>query len=274
MTVQINPVSSKDSGDMDALFKAIDIATRIYGAKLDREQASALQQLREKQETAKLAAERETLAGKQSFEKEMQDKELAFKANQAALDRAARAKTEVADKEKATKLPASTVGEIGDVRNVQNLITNLEKDYKNLASQAGSGVRSLLPGSAANKFNILIDQYVQSIGKPLEGGKMSDEDKNYYRRLMPKSTDTNAQAQTKIDGLRKMAAEKLNTQLQSLKDAGYKVDNFAPATILPSMPEAQSGTAIAAPAQKKPEEMSLQELEAYKQQLKQQMGIK
>lgn len=57
MTVGINPVQRGGGDDLGAIFKAIDIATSLYGAKLNREQADLLNKQKQATEAAKLSAE-------------------------------------------------------------------------------------------------------------------------------------------------------------------------------------------------------------------------
>jgi hypothetical protein len=90
----------------------------------------------------------------------------------------------------------------------------------------------------------------QIIGKALEGGKLTDQDRIYYQGLLPKQSDTPSTALAKIDQLERMVADQQNAALDTYRKAGLNVSEFANADkgdagVLHPKKTDQSGTAYA-----------------------------
>lgn len=223
MTVSVNPIQPRQESGQDDLFRALQLATSVYGVKLDKDRQSKLDDLavqRYEQDKVDKAA---SVAGDQEFQMKKLAEEHRLKAQQSAID----AKNKASETKSSLKLPTSAVTDIADLKNVNNLIDSLEANYNKMAASRGSGLKSLITGSQADQFQKIRKLAVQSIGKPLEGGKMTDNDREYYDSIIPGSWTSPAQAKAMFSSLRETAGNKFANQLQTLKQAGYETDNFA-----------------------------------------------
>ena len=68
---------------------------------------------------------------------------------------------------------------------------------------------------------------MQLIGKFMEGGVLRKEDEIKYAKMLPKLTDKYEVAQNKIQGIRKMLADKYNGYIRDFANSGYDVSKFA-----------------------------------------------
>jgi hypothetical protein len=76
----------------------------------------------------------------------------------------------------------------------------------------------------------LLDQAAQTIGKALEGGKMTDQDRLFYQNMLPTNANTPEIALNKVGLLRRMIEQKRQADLGTFSKAGLNVKNFAPNT--------------------------------------------
>ncbi len=68
----------------------------------------------------------------------------------------------------------------------------------------------------------------QNIGKSLESGKLTDADIERYRAMLPNIKDTPKVAIEKINMVRRLVAQKRESDLGSFGRAGYNVSSFEP----------------------------------------------
>jgi hypothetical protein len=81
--------------------------------------------------------------------------------------------------------------------------------------------------TASTTVNSQADIAAQTIGKYLEGGKLTDADYiNKYKPMLPKTSDTPAAAANKLQLIRRMIANKQKSDLETMAEAGYNVENF------------------------------------------------
>jgi hypothetical protein len=120
------------------------------------------------------------------------------------------------------KMTAGQVDDLTALDLADEAINNLEKAYKEKASGLGSSVASIIPGTAANTYDADLLAGAKTIGKGIEGSRMTDADMTTYHGMMPKPTDSNEKAAEKIATLRGLARAKRIATERSLKAANFK----------------------------------------------------
>lgn len=120
-------------------------------------------------------------------------------------------------------LPTQAINDLAEIEAAQAQIEALSSLWDQKASGIGASVSGKIPNTAANEFENQVDAYVQSIGKPLEGGKMTDQDFPRYKNMMPAANDTKKQKEAKISGLRKLADIKRKSIEKKYSEQGYNV---------------------------------------------------
>lgn len=126
-------------------------------------------------------------------------------------------------------LTAGATTEIGTLDSADALIEDLRGDYKKGASDYGSGLISMLPGSTdAKNYDQSRKQKAQIIGGILEGGKLTNEDFERYYKMMPSPWDTDHQAENKLNELKQTLALKRKGMVDTLGGAGFNVSGVQP----------------------------------------------
>jgi len=136
-------------------------------------------------------------------------------------------------KEKGKQLTASAVSELSDVETQYNTADSIMSDWqKNIGSQrggsgrVGSKLSSFVPGSTEDMYDDKRKLQAQTIGKALEGGKLTDVDYEKYLRFVPGVFDTEEQADQKIKNLKDAMANRYDTSLDSYKKAGFNTGDL------------------------------------------------
>lgn len=146
--------------------------------------------------------------------------------------------------------PAELIGKLGEADAAEQSLASLAKEWQEKASKPGSGIKSLLPGTDASRYEDAANLNAQTIGKFLEEGKMTDADVPRYKAMLPTAYDTPTRAQEKLERLSASIARKKKAHVDALTAAGY-------ATGMPSSGEGlkfsfktppPTGTAVAAPS--------------------------
>lgn len=120
------------------------------------------------------------------------------------------------------KMTAGQVDDLTALDLADQAINNLEKAYNEKASGYGSSVASVIPGTEANTYGADLQAGAKTIGKGIEGARMTDADMATYIKMVPSPTDSNQKAAEKIATLRGLARAKRIATEQSLKAAGFK----------------------------------------------------
>lgn len=173
----------------------------------------AEQAQRERQDLRRIGLENKRL----SLEEEFKRKGLEIDETNAAAKRAALGAAT------GRPMPADAIAQLAEVRTAKSQIEELSKKWDKLASDVGSSASALLPNSDANLYKKNLDPFTQSIGKPLEGGKMTDRDFPRYKAMMPQTTDTRSQKEEKIKALMALAEAKERNIMNTYQAAGYRV---------------------------------------------------
>lgn len=155
--------------------------------------------------------------------------------------------------QKLNKVTSQTAQEIGSFDAAVDMANQLEAKYNQLASSGGSGLKSFIPGSDANKYEKNRDYAAQTIGVILEKGKLTDRDYDRYRAMLPGPTDTNTIAAEKMMALKNLITAKKRGEIGGLEQSGFQTAGFAPTptdiqTSIGKKKPDTSGEAIAAPS--------------------------
>ncbi len=255
MTVAVNPIQ-KDTTNEQLLLGALKVAGDVYGVKMTQKQQEATKkyevdkkaeeeikkaatELSKNQQDfdknyLKLPAGQENSPGSQVLTRPGETQPGAYISLDLFKDREKNAneikKAQIAantkEGAKDKTITAQQASSLGDLNTVEGSILGLSSDWDKLASETGSSIGSLFKGSNANQYNLKKQAAIQSIGYALEGGKMTDGDREFYAGMMPTVADNAAQKKAKIDALIKYAREKKAGQIQSLRDAGYDVSGY------------------------------------------------
>lgn len=94
-------------------------------------------------------------------------------------------------------------------------------------------------GKRAKAFDAQLKINAQTIGKYLEGGKLTDADIDRYRKMLPSLTDSFDVAKQKTDLLNNMLSQKQAAQKEALLQAGYKVGDIRISK--PTVPKIKQG---------------------------------
>lgn len=80
--------------------------------------------------------------------------------------------------------------------------------------------------SRGQEVSALFKKASQTIGKSLEGGKLTDADYAKYQKMLPNQNDTPEVANAKLDQLERMVASQRNADLDTYRRVGSNVKNF------------------------------------------------
>lgn len=145
-------------------------------------------------------------------------------ANRAAAERRARIMAASA-KERGEADKHLTAGQVDDLASLDLAdlaIDNLESAYREKASAPGSSVSQFIPGSEAKSYGVDAAAAAKTIGKGIEGARMTDADMRTYEKMMPLPTDTNEMAAQKIATLRKLARAKRDSYVGPLEQGKFQ----------------------------------------------------
>src|SRR5262249_17763151 len=97
----------------------------------------------------------------------------------------------------------------------------LLRTRKEKAGGAFAALAQYVPGTNAAQYRDAQDLATQTVGYLLEGGKMTDNDRAYYRSLMPTAADSDERAKAKVENLKQLLYLKASGQLEGLGRAGF-----------------------------------------------------
>lgn len=124
-------------------------------------------------------------------------------------------------------LTSTAAGQLGSYNGALNMLDQLETSYEALASERGSGIKSMIKGSPAYNFEQTRKAYAQGIGKVLEKGKLSNADyESKYVPLMPGAWDTDATARIKLNNMRAQIRAQRQGELEGYGQGGYDISGY------------------------------------------------
>jgi hypothetical protein len=175
-----------------------------------------------------------------AFKDKQKEEELKFKKDKQAQDLAMEKQrldndskklaNEIKKTENGKILPAGTATGIGDIVSSVNMLDNLASkigSIKGLTYSPADNIKGLDPwDTGAQNFKQIVASTKQVIGKGLEGGVLRKEDEYKYDKIIPKMGDTKEVLQVKYANLRDLLINKHSNTVNSLKQAGYNVENL------------------------------------------------
>lgn len=130
------------------------------------------------------------------------------------------------------KVPASQAMTLAEGEILPQAIGGLRESIKKNAGAMGpimGRLRMLNPYDKQTQgLNSEIKRVKQVVGKFLEGGVLRKEDEEKYNEILAGIGNDPDVATQKLEGLQDDIAQKYNTYLESLKNAGYNTSNFKP----------------------------------------------
>lgn len=178
------------------------------------------------------------------IDKERRDEE--YKRQGQAMDREKsgleiqKLKTDVGQKQKEARgksVPSGDAMAIAGAQSADEALSDVDelvgsnKEVFGPVSGRLAGVSGLLQigesGRKAKSIESALDQRAQVIGKYLEGGKLAEGDIKRYRQMLPNITDAPEVAQNKVQGLKRLIAQKQDQELKTLGKLGYDVQEVA-----------------------------------------------
>jgi hypothetical protein len=181
--------------------KLLDQEGRVSSAKLQR---------------GKLEQEAEEAANRNKLERDKL-------AQEAAIEKAKLAAASSKTKKEGTQVPGSVAAELGQFDSAVAMADDAMKSYMEKASSPGSSVKSWLPGSDANQYEKERNVTAQAIGTILEGGKLTEQDYDRYKAMLPSPSDTNQIAQTKVTAIKNLIEQRRKGKIQGLAQTGFDV---------------------------------------------------
>lgn len=103
-----------------------------------------------------------------------------------------------------------------DLRNISKILD----EYTGASGPVAGGISKYIPGTKARKINAELGRLTQSIATGLEKGKLSDQDREFYKTITPQVSDTASEREYKINSL--LSAIRRNmTTFQDVYGGGY-----------------------------------------------------
>jgi len=226
MAVAVNQPRAREKQEdpLDTIIKGLSIASTVYGIKdasekrdlLAKQNALNEERLNQQgdRDTQRLDLEQQRL----DLEKKKANQEFSLK-SKAASD--------------GSKLPASEAVSLGSANSAYQALGDAGKVFE--ANQSISGpiqgrISSIMAsgefgdtGKRAKSFDAQMKANAQIIGKSLEGGKLTDQDIERYKQMLPNLNDSADAAKDKIAILQNMLSQKQRAEASALGQAGYNV---------------------------------------------------
>jgi hypothetical protein len=194
--------------------KGINILTEGIKDRDDKASKSAQQKEENEQKRIHLATESERAkndALNKRRELDLKSRELGAKSSGKALA------AEQADKLASHEFALSSLGDLK-----QAVVANTNK-----MGPMNGRLSSWNPfDTTGQALQTQIQSVLQNIGKSLEGGKMTDQDRVFYQEIMATKTNTPEAALKKIEGIERMVQNKKLADLRTYGKAGYDVSGF------------------------------------------------
>lgn len=106
--------------------------------------------------------------------------------------------------EEENKLTSSAKNRLYELKTAESDLLALQElisSYEGASGPVAGGIAKRLPGTEARKINSEFSRITQSIATSLEGGKLSDRDREFYKTITPQVDDTKVERDYKIDSL-------------------------------------------------------------------------
>lgn len=226
MTVAVNPVQRPDNG-LDEILKAVQLATSVYGAKLDKDRQAKLDDLAAQRYEQEQIAKAEGAQSDRDFQMKKLATEQAFKSQEADKDRLAK-RIELADKKKEeNKGLAKQKTEVGYRYN--NIIKNAN-DLKDLVKKEGTMALTGTAGEDMDRaiYNMALDyaKLVDPDSVAREGEVASAQKYMLGFRNLGGATTSNATALKSIDQYVSSLNNRLDAKIQAMESEGQDASSL------------------------------------------------
>lgn len=249
---EFRPEPEQKVDPLDQILKGLQIASTVYGIKHNIDQNDLMK--------AKAATEQSNYGAEQEFKKQQFESDKLYKdqllqierdkieaSKKASLNEAPgkvmsekikqlEYEKKLADsmaEKKGKTLPASNVESLASsnaaLKALEQANLSVQKSEAPTGPIAGQFSKGLAAfeigktGVAAKELDAQLKLNAQSIGKYLEGGKLTDEDIKRYKQMLPNLTDSPESAAKKTELLYRLISEKQKSEIEGLGQAGYDV---------------------------------------------------
>lgn len=204
------------------------------------------------------AKEEEAAKAKFAAEKMTNAEELALKKAELGLkQRELGIKEARVGQEKGKPVTAEQAKLVASLDTSEQQLSEIEKEIEKNADVMGpiaGRVAPLSPYASQTKgFDARMKLAAQKIGVALEGGKLTDQDIDRYRQMLPSLTDAPETAKAKVQVVRQLLQQEKESQLGSMKAGGYEVSKYSeakPKMMPQQMPQPAGGMPQAIAAEK------------------------
>lgn len=154
--------------------------------------------------------------------------------------KAARKAEEDAKKgEKKQKLTAPTVKEINSRKQMASVLDDLANEFQKTSDVLSYDPRDIAGGNVwvgnprVKELNRKLQSTNQKIAKLLEEGRMTDADRAFYLKTLPKLGENAESIQRKLNGMREYAINNYNMYLDDMNAGNFDVSKFVPQEFVP-----------------------------------------
>jgi hypothetical protein len=148
------------------------------------------------------------------------------------------------------RLPPDKVLAVNEGKQIPGMLGDIEKTIQQNADSFGPVMGKL---SSMNPYDTkaqTIDSQMrtaaQAFGRYMEGGVLRKEDEEKYRKMFPVLGETPELAANKLQIVKRLLAEKQNSNVEALRSAGYDVSPFGGQIEKPDAPQVLAGSKPAA----------------------------
>lgn len=177
---------------------------------------------KEKAAAAQALVEREKEAIKAANEKRKLDIDQ-YEADTKRLGIKQASKKEMFGKELTSQQTDSLAGHgaaLDQLKDIKQVIETNQDSFGPIAGRLGA----MNPyNKTSQNINAMVSLAAQNIGKSLEGGKMTDQDIERYKKMLPSMSDTPDVAVAKLEQVERLVNQRKNSELSTLGKAGYNV---------------------------------------------------
>lgn len=124
------------------------------------------------------------------------------------------------------QLAAGTAVSLGELGTAIDQLNEVKEAWQKSASGTGSGLKSMFRGTEANEYEDLRDVAAQTIGGILEGGKLTNEDYERYKSMLPSPWDTESKALGKVENIRNLINLRKEGSIKALGATGYNIEGM------------------------------------------------
>lgn len=239
MPVAVNQPRAREKQEdpLDTIIKGLSIASSVYGIKTASDKQKLLEQERASKEAQQVKdndfkTEELRIKDKEASRRAVQDPTVT-ELKQMQLEEAKRKHEEAMNGKSLPASEAVALGgansayqALGDAGKVFEANQNISGPFQGMLSRGMAKFEIGDTGKRAKSFDAQMKSNAQTIGKSLEGGKLTDQDIERYKDMLPNLNDSPEAAKDKIAILQNMIAQRQKADAAALGQAGYNVKNI------------------------------------------------